>query len=81
LGNDLPILIPDCRKAVSMLMTCASPISHGLPSALRKQKAGERFLIASTQAHFTMDGRDLLRESSGEEYVKDREVMREEADH
>ena len=43
-------------------------------------KTAERFLVASTQAHFTMDGRDLLRESSVEEYLKDREVLHEEAE-
>ncbi len=44
-------------------------------------KTNERFLIASTQAHFTMDGRDLLRESSVEEYVKEREQQRHEKEH
>ena len=43
-------------------------------------KGAERFLIASTQAHFTMDGRDLLRESSIEEYLKDREEQLKEAE-
>jgi MoCo/4Fe-4S cofactor protein with predicted Tat translocation signal len=44
-------------------------------------KTNERFLVASTQAHFTMDGRDLLRESSVEEYLKEREKLRHEKEH
>src|SRR4030095_5740341 len=48
-------------------------------------KTAERFVIASTQAHFLMrepsfggPDRDIVRESSVEEYLKDREVLREE---
>ncbi|HBB94009.1 MAG TPA: molybdopterin oxidoreductase [Blastocatellia bacterium] len=41
-------------------------------------KTAERFLIASTQAHFTMDGRDLLRASSIEEYQHERDRLAEE---
>jgi len=50
-------------------------------------KTNERFLIASTQAHFLMrdpafggPDRDLLRESSVEEYVKDREARLHKAE-
>jgi molybdopterin-containing oxidoreductase family iron-sulfur binding subunit len=52
-----------------------------LASGARVTKTGERFLVASTQAHFTMDGGDLLRESSVEEYVKEREQLRHEKEH
>jgi molybdopterin-containing oxidoreductase family iron-sulfur binding subunit len=41
-------------------------------------KTAERFLIASTQAHFTMDGRDLLRESTLEEYEREKDRLAEE---
>ena len=48
-------------------------------------KTAERFLIASTQAHFMLrdpasggPDRDILRESPVEEYLKDREAMLEE---
>ena len=50
-------------------------------------KTNGQFLIASTQAHFLMrdpafggPDRDILRESSVEEYVKDSEVRRHEAE-
>ena len=41
-------------------------------------KIAERFLIASTQAHFTMDGRDLLRESTLEEYQQEKDRLAKE---
>jgi MoCo/4Fe-4S cofactor protein with predicted Tat translocation signal len=41
-------------------------------------KTAERFLIASTQAHFTMDGRDLLRASTLEEYEREKDHLAEE---
>jgi molybdopterin-containing oxidoreductase family iron-sulfur binding subunit len=41
-------------------------------------KTEERFVIASTQAHFTMDGRDLLRESSIEEYEQEKNQLAQE---
>ncbi|HEX7721585.1 MAG TPA: TAT-variant-translocated molybdopterin oxidoreductase [Pyrinomonadaceae bacterium] len=41
-------------------------------------KTAERFLVASTQAHFTMDGRDLLRASSIEEYEREKDRLAEE---
>jgi molybdopterin-containing oxidoreductase family iron-sulfur binding subunit len=48
-------------------------------------KTAERFVVASTQAHFLLQEpafggpeRDIARESSVEEYLKDREVLREE---
>jgi MoCo/4Fe-4S cofactor protein with predicted Tat translocation signal len=41
-------------------------------------KTGEQYQIATVQVHFSMEGRDLLRESSLEEFAKDREKLREE---
>jgi molybdopterin-containing oxidoreductase family iron-sulfur binding subunit len=40
-------------------------------------KTAERFLVASTQAHFTMDGRDLLRASTLEEYEREKDRLAE----
>src|SRR5262249_43530684 len=57
-----------------------------LGSGAQISKTNERFVIASTQAHFLMrepafseTDRDILRESSIDEYVKDREALKEEA--
>jgi Fe-S-cluster-containing dehydrogenase component len=44
-------------------------------------KAAGQYELATTQAHFSMEGRDLLRESSLEEFLKDREHLREEKEH
>jgi MoCo/4Fe-4S cofactor protein with predicted Tat translocation signal len=41
-------------------------------------KTNEQFQVAATQAHFLMEGRDLLREHSVEEYLKDKDHLREE---
>jgi MoCo/4Fe-4S cofactor protein with predicted Tat translocation signal len=41
-------------------------------------KTPEQYELAATQVHFSMEGRDLLREGSLEEYLKDREDLREE---
>jgi MoCo/4Fe-4S cofactor protein with predicted Tat translocation signal len=41
-------------------------------------KAAGRYELGTTQIHFQMEGRDLLRESSLEEYLKDKEHLREE---
>jgi MoCo/4Fe-4S cofactor protein with predicted Tat translocation signal len=41
-------------------------------------KTNEQYQIATVQVHFSMEGRDLLRESSLEEFAKDREKLREE---
>jgi MoCo/4Fe-4S cofactor protein with predicted Tat translocation signal len=41
-------------------------------------KTNEQYQIATVQVHFSMEGRDLLRESSLEEFVKDKERLREE---
>jgi MoCo/4Fe-4S cofactor protein with predicted Tat translocation signal len=43
-------------------------------------KVGGQFQLATTQTHFLMEGRKLLRESSLEEYLKDKEDLREEAE-
>jgi MoCo/4Fe-4S cofactor protein with predicted Tat translocation signal len=41
-------------------------------------KTNERFVIASTQAHFTMDGRDILRESTIEEFEREKDQLAQE---
>jgi MoCo/4Fe-4S cofactor protein with predicted Tat translocation signal len=41
-------------------------------------KTNERFVIASTQTHFTMDGRDILRETSIEEYEREKDQLAQE---
>jgi MoCo/4Fe-4S cofactor protein with predicted Tat translocation signal len=41
-------------------------------------KTNDRYIVASTQAHFTMDGRDILRESSLEEYQNEKDRLAEE---
>lgn len=50
-------------------------------TAVSVSKTNERFLIASTQAHFTMDGRDILRASSIEEYELEKHRIAEERQH
>lgn len=44
-------------------------------------KTGNRYVIASTQAHFTMDGRDILRESTIDEYAREKDRVAEERKH
>ncbi len=41
-------------------------------------KTNEQYELGATQIHFSMEGRDLLRESSLEEYLKDKQRLREE---
>jgi molybdopterin-containing oxidoreductase family iron-sulfur binding subunit len=41
-------------------------------------KAAGRYELGTTQIHFSMEGRDLLRESSLEEHLHDKEHLREE---
>ena len=41
-------------------------------------KAAGRYELGTTQVHFSMEGRDLLREGTLEEYLKDKEQLREE---
>jgi MoCo/4Fe-4S cofactor protein with predicted Tat translocation signal len=41
-------------------------------------KTNAQYQIATVQVHFSMEGRDLLRESSLEEFLKDKEKVREE---
>ncbi|HYR77220.1 MAG TPA: TAT-variant-translocated molybdopterin oxidoreductase [Pyrinomonadaceae bacterium] len=43
-------------------------------------KVAGQFQLATTQAHFSMEGRDLLRENSLEEYSKEKDHLREEAE-
>jgi len=58
-----------------------------LANGARVTRTGERFMVASTQAHFMLQEpsfggpeRDILRESSVEEFVKDREERNKEAE-
>jgi MoCo/4Fe-4S cofactor protein with predicted Tat translocation signal len=43
-------------------------------------KTNEQFQIASTQTHFLMEGRDILRESSLEEYRREKDHLREKGE-
>jgi molybdopterin-containing oxidoreductase family iron-sulfur binding subunit len=43
-------------------------------------KAAGQYELGTTQVHFSMEGRDLLRESSLEEYLKEKDHLREEAE-
>jgi molybdopterin-containing oxidoreductase family iron-sulfur binding subunit len=43
-------------------------------------KVAGQFQLATTQVHFSMEGRDLLRESSLEEYAKEKDHLRAEAE-
>jgi len=47
-------------------------------SGAQVTKAAGQFQIAATQAHFNMEGRDILREGSLAEFLKDKEKLREE---
>ncbi|MEK6333596.1 MAG: TAT-variant-translocated molybdopterin oxidoreductase [Acidobacteriota bacterium] len=49
-------------------------------SGAQATKVAGQFQLATTQTHFLMQGRKLLRESSLEEYLKDKEDLREEAE-
>ena len=42
-------------------------------------RVGTQYQLAATQVHFQMEGRDLLREGTLEEFLKDKERLREEA--
>lgn len=44
-------------------------------------KAAGQYELATTQVHFQMDGRDLLRESSLEEFLKEKDHLRAEKEH
>jgi molybdopterin-containing oxidoreductase family iron-sulfur binding subunit len=41
-------------------------------------KTNEQYQLAATQIHFSMEGRDILRESSLDEYLKEKDRLREE---
>ena len=47
-------------------------------AGVRVEKTNARFLLATTQAHFQMEDRDILRESTLEEYQKEKDHLREE---
>jgi len=42
-------------------------------------KTGVQYELAATQVHFNMEGRDLLREGPIEEFIKEKEKLREES--
>jgi MoCo/4Fe-4S cofactor protein with predicted Tat translocation signal len=48
-------------------------------AGVQAKKASGQYQLATVQVHFSMEGRDLLRESSLDEYLKDRDRLREEA--
>jgi MoCo/4Fe-4S cofactor protein with predicted Tat translocation signal len=52
-----------------------------IASGAQVTKATGQYELATTQVHFSMEGRDLLRESSLEEFNKEREHLREEKEH
>src|SRR2546425_9328650 len=47
-------------------------------SGVEVRKTGKQYQLAATQVHFSMEGRDILRESSFEEYAKEKDRLREE---
>ncbi|HEY6047183.1 MAG TPA: TAT-variant-translocated molybdopterin oxidoreductase [Pyrinomonadaceae bacterium] len=47
-------------------------------TGVRVEKTSGRFLLATTQAHFQMEDRDILRASTLEEYQKEKDHLREE---
>src|ERR1044072_3388009 len=47
-------------------------------TGVRVEKTSARFLLATTQAHFQMEDRDILRESTLEEFQKEKDHLREE---
>jgi MoCo/4Fe-4S cofactor protein with predicted Tat translocation signal len=49
-------------------------------SGAQAQKVAGQYELGTTQVHFSMEGRDLLRESSLEEYSKEKDHLREEAE-
>ena len=49
-------------------------------SRAQASKVSGQYQLGATQVHFSMQGRDLLRESSLAEYLKDKDDLREEAE-
>src|SRR3989454_1404671 len=47
-------------------------------SGVEVRKTDAQYQLAATQVHFSMEGRDILRESSLEEYLKEKDRLREE---
>jgi MoCo/4Fe-4S cofactor protein with predicted Tat translocation signal len=47
-------------------------------TGVRVEKTSARFLLATTQAHFQMEDRDILRESTLDEYQKEKDHLRQE---
>ena len=61
--------------------TIRSSDSPWLSSGVRIAKAGGRFQLAVTQLHFNMEGRDVLRTGTLEEYLKSEHESGHGADH
>ena len=78
--GDVTIADPDTRLPSGGFNAYDIRASDAPWSALGAQatKAAGRYEIATTQVHFNMEGRNLLRESSFDEYLKDKEHLREE---
>src|SRR6185436_13467412 len=51
-----------------------------IASGAQASKVAGQFQLATTQVHFSMEGRDLLRESTLEEYLKDKDDLRDESE-
>ena len=61
-----------------LLRTAAAPWCG---SGLTLKKTGERFRLASTQGHQTMEGRNLVRMATAEEFRKHPDFARDPGDH
>ncbi len=67
-GNDLGFNAYDIRPSDSPWAAAGVEV----------RKTGGQYQLAATQVHFSMEGRDLLRESSLAEYLNDKDHLREE---
>jgi len=67
-GNDLGFNAYDIRPSDSPWAA----------SGVEVRKTGGQYQLAATQVHFSMEGRDLLRESSLAEYLNDKDRLHEE---
>jgi MoCo/4Fe-4S cofactor protein with predicted Tat translocation signal len=64
-------------NAYELRLASASWVATGAEA----RKVSGQYPLATTQAHFSMEGRDILRESTLEEFEKDKEHLREEKAH
>jgi MoCo/4Fe-4S cofactor protein with predicted Tat translocation signal len=80
--GDVTIADPDTRLPSGGFNAYDIRASDALWTAPGAQatKAAGRYEIGTTQVHFNMEGRDLLREGTLEEYLKDKEHLRQEQD-